>query len=47
MTRINSRYGSQPSPMFFFVFKTEPLAQELQVSMGPSPHLSFYTFKTT
>ena len=24
-----------------FAFKTSPLAQELQVSMGPSPHLWF------
>ena len=27
--------------MFFFVFKTRPLAPDLQVSMGPSPHLWF------
>ena len=39
-TRITSLYGSQTSPMFF-AFKTATLAPELQVSMGPSPHLWF------
>ena len=32
--------------MFFFAFKTAPLAQELQVSVGPSPHLWFCTLTT-
>ena len=38
--RINSLYGSQPS---FVVFecKTAPLGPELQVPMGPNPHLWF------
>ena len=45
-TRIASLYGSQTSSMFFFAFKTAPLAAELQVSMGPSPHLWFYAFTT-
>ena len=44
--RITSLYGSQTSPMFFFGFKTAPLAPELQVSMGPSPHLWFCAFTT-
>ena len=30
---------SQPSSVFFFAFKTAPLASELQFSMGPSPYL--------
>ena len=30
----------------FFVFKRAPLAPELQVSMGPSPHLWFCAFTT-
>ena len=29
-----------------FSFKTAPLAPELQVSMGPRPHLSFCACKT-
>ena len=29
----------------FFAFKTAPLAPELQVSMGPTPHLWFCAFK--
>ena len=45
MTRINSLYGTQTSPMFF-AFKTAALAPELQASMGPSPHLWFCAFTT-
>ena len=43
--RITSVYGSQPS---FVVFecKTATLGPELQVSMGPRPHLWFLEFKT-
>ena len=40
-TKISSLIGSKTSPMFFFAFKTATLAPELQVSMGPSPHLWF------
>ena len=42
--RITSLHGSQPS---FVVFecKTAPLVPELQVSMGPSPHLWFLQAK--
>ena len=39
-TRIASLYGSQPSSLVF-AFKTATLAPELQVSIGPSPHLCF------
>ena len=42
MTRITSLYCSHTSSMFFFAFKTASLASELQVSMGPSPHLLFF-----
>ena len=38
--RITSLYGSQPSSVVF-ACKTLTLAPELQVSMGPSPHLWF------
>ena len=43
--RITSLYESQPS---FVVFecKTATLGPELQVSMGPRPHLWFLEFKT-
>ena len=34
--KITSLYGSQPSLMFFFAFKTASLAPELQVSMVPA-----------
>ena len=44
MTRITSLYGSQTSPIFF-VFKAATLAPELQVSLGPSPHLWFLPTK--
>ena len=37
--------GPRPH-LWFFAFKTAPLAAELQVSMGPSSHLWFYTFTT-
>ena len=40
--RKTSLYGSQPSS----VCKTATLGPELQVSMGPRPHLWFYEFKT-
>ena len=33
---------SQTSTMFIFAIKTASLAPELQVSMGPSPHLLFF-----
>ena len=39
-TRIASLYGSQPSSVVF-AFEAATLAPELQVSMGPSPHLWF------
>ena len=32
--------------MSFFAFKTAPLAPDLQVSMGPSPHLWFCALTT-
>ena len=44
-TGISSLNGTQTSPTFF-AFKTATLAPELQVSMGPSPHLWFCTFTT-
>ena len=43
--RIASLYGSKPSSVVF-AFKTATLAPEYQVSMGPSPHLCFFTAKT-
>ena len=39
--RITSLYGSHPSSVVF-ACKTVTLGPELQVSMGPSPHLSFF-----
>ena len=39
-TRIVTLYRSQPSSVVF-AFETATLAPELQVSMGPSPHLWF------
>ena len=42
--RITSLYGSQPSSVVF-AFKTATLGPELQVSMGPRPHLRFFAFK--
>ena len=38
--RITSLYGSQTSPKAFRIQNSD-LATELQVSMGPSPHLWF------
>ena len=38
-------YGSQPSSVAF-ACKTATLEQELQVSMGPIPHLWYFAFKT-
>ena len=43
-TRIASLYGSHPSSVIY-TFKTATLAPELQVSMGPSPHLWFLCAK--
>ena len=37
--RITSLYGSQPVPLAF-AFKPAPFGAELQVSIGPRPHLS-------
>ena len=42
--RITSLYGSQPSSVVF-ACKTTTLGPELQVSMGPSPHLRFFQAK--
>ena len=43
-TRITSLYVSQPSSVVF-ACKTAPLGSELEVSMGPRPHLWFFAFK--
>ena len=43
--RITSLYGSHPSSVVF-ACKTATLAPELEVSMGPSPHLWFFACKT-
>ena len=43
--RITSLQGTQPS-FVAFACKTATLGPELQVSMGPSPHLWFCTFTT-
>ena len=43
--RIASLYRSQPLSVVF-VCKTATLGPELQVSMGPRPHLCFFAFKT-
>ena len=40
-----SLYGSQPSSVVF-AMKTATLGPELQVSIGPRPHLWFFAFKT-
>ena len=37
--RNTSLYGSQPSPVVFACKTTATLGSELQVSMGPRPHL--------
>ena len=44
-TRISSLYWSQLS-FVVFAFKTGTLGTELQVSLGPRPHLWFLAFKT-
>ena len=43
--RITSLYGSQPSSVVIAT-KTATLGSELEVSMGPSLHLWFYSFNT-
>ena len=43
--RITSLSESQTSPIAFF-FQNSILAPELQISMGPIPHLRFFSFKT-
>ena len=43
--RRTSFYWSQPS-FVVFAFKTATLGPELQVSLGPRPHLRFFPFKT-
>ena len=43
--RFTCLYGSQPS-FVVFACKTATLAPELQVSMGPIPHLWFCAFAT-
>ena len=43
--RNTSLYRSQPSSVVF-ACKTMTLGPELQVSMGPKPHLCFFAFKT-
>ena len=43
--RNTSLYGSQPSSVAF-ACKTATVGPELQVSMGPIPHLWFFAFKT-
>ena len=43
--RLTFVYWSQPSSVVF-AFKTATLGPELQVSMGPRPHLWFFAFKT-
>ena len=42
--RITSLYGSQPSFVAFACI-TATLGPELQVSMGPRPHLWLFRFK--
>ena len=44
-TRITSLYIYQPS-FVAFICKTAPFGSELQVSMGPCPHLWFVACKT-
>ena len=44
-TRITSLHGSQPSSVVF-ACKTTTLGPELQVSIGPTPHLWFFALKT-
>ena len=40
--RITSLYGSQPSSVCFFSCKTATLWPDLQVCVGPRPHLWFW-----
>ena len=42
---MTSLYGSQPS-FVPFASKTATLRPELQVSMGPRPHLWLFAFKS-
>ena len=44
-TRITSLYESQPSSEVFACERT-PLRPELEVCMGPSPHLGYCAFET-
>ena len=44
-TRNTSLHWSQPS-FVAFAFKTAALGPELQVSIGPRPHLWFFASKT-
>ena len=44
--KIASDYGSQPSSVVFACIKKTTLGPELQVSMGPRPHLWCFAFKT-
>ena len=44
MTRINSLYEAQTSPVVC-ACKTAILGAELQVCVGPRPHLWFFAFK--
>ena len=43
--RITSLYRTQPS-FAVFACKTATLGPELQVSLGPRPHLCFFALKT-
>ena len=45
MTRINSIYVTKPSSVVF-ACKAATLGPEVQVSMGPRPHLWFCACKT-
>ena len=44
--RITSLYGSQPSSVCFFSCKTATLWPDLQVGVGPRPHLWFWAHIT-
>ena len=44
--RITSLYGPQTSSVAF-ACKTASFGPELQVPIGPRPHLSFFAFKRT
>ena len=43
--RITSLYWALPSSVVF-AFKTARLGPDLQISMGPRPHLRLFAFKT-